>query len=321
LLGYLFNDKAGRDQWRAKVRASAGIAKARQHFERCVVLAPKRPSTYLSLALLYYNTDDLPAMKQLLGRLSETPLDLDELKRAEQIANKEERSPDELRRSVEKWQKTVARARPAGKCTLAVALDRLVRAKITLERLEPDRTQLDEVVALAREAHEVCPSQATEFALVRAHLVRAHRDLEQSSKEYAAFAAPGQRALAGDYVIPVAMEKDEKLRKLALAHRDVEQALRLLKQAAQAKREAPNAWAWSLLRHADPPLAKQLAAEIGADQMSAATLKLSEHIRARNPADAYRGYWNYLVRGQDAQAHAWLQQCREQGMKVPWEMK
>src|SRR5262249_17999706 len=76
LLGYLYRDRAGRDQFRERVRQHTGVAKAIAYYERLLVLAPKQTATYSTLASLYRFTRNVDGLRGLEKRLEGVDLDL-----------------------------------------------------------------------------------------------------------------------------------------------------------------------------------------------------------------------------------------------------
>jgi hypothetical protein len=317
LLGYLYNDKAKKDYFRAELKKHEGIAKARAYYERLIVLAPKNPQSYQELARLLSFVQDRDALKQLYDRIARAELDTTDNDRrtldAYHEKNKDQRLKD-FQNNLEFHTKRAAEAQKIGGVTLTVALGHVHRDKVGLLYLDQE---VEDLVQRAEEAHKIAPARATQGMLMEALLIRAHRQLVVKDAAYAALAKDGFRSLGTSYLIAAAITKEGDLAKTCLAHADVQRACVLLKGLCETYDEEFGEWSWAMLHKIDPAWTAARAAKLQTDDLAKGGRAVAQQLAPLNAAEAYRQHWAHLMLGQRAEADAVLRRAAEKGAPLP----
>src|SRR5262249_44471465 len=81
LLDFVSRDESVEAQYRRRVQASAKVARARDCFQRALIVAPKGPTSYRQLASLLHYFQDVPALRSLVSDLERNDLDSSDEKR------------------------------------------------------------------------------------------------------------------------------------------------------------------------------------------------------------------------------------------------
>jgi hypothetical protein len=319
LLPYLYADEAGQHRYVERVRKHKGVAKAIRHYNRLLVLAPKRAGAYTALSSLYAFTEDLEALRQLQSRLESVQLDLEDYTRQTLERYKgarDEKDRSDLKGSLTRYEKLVASTRKAGGPTFALAADTLAVLKMGggLLGLKADP---DEVVRLAEEAHAAAPSAATHSTLTAALLGRASRSLAKQEREYAALVAEGKRALAPNYLIAVALAREGKLREAVLADKDVRRALELVRERRKKFPRDHDSWSWAVLRASHPEEAAEIAKGIQADEIGRVQRAINLKVNLLSATTVLDAYWASQIAGKEPEGLALLKRCAAQGVPLP----
>jgi tetratricopeptide (TPR) repeat protein len=324
LIQYLFSDQAGQEQYLERLRRHAGLAKARSHYERLLLLAPKNPVSYGPLAALEYYTNDLDGLRELWQRLEKVELDVSDLAeqtRAYYAGKKDDYYRQTVNASIKNAQAILKKARTNARgITQAVAATTLGGYRIHLAALG-GAVDANEIVGLAEEAHAAARSQATQSFLVKALLFRAGGTLTKEEPSYAKLAARTQRNLGSSFLIPIALAQGNKLRQAVLANADVQRSLTLLKDARTRFPNDADEWAWAMLRAVDPDRAAQVAHVIKDSKINPIKLAIDLKVAPFNAAEAFRASWAEEIAGNQAKAAAILKQCAAQGVPMPFEVK
>src|SRR5262249_9181832 len=150
----------------------------------------------------------------------------------------------------------------------AVAATRLAEVKLGLNHLGAAAGDLDEVVALTEEAHDVAPSSATVGDRINALLTRAHQTLARREPAFAALATKShQRSLGRTYLIAVALGREAKLREAVLDNPDFRSAVGLLKESNTKFPDSLTSWEWAVFQAADPEEAARIAKALREDEV------------------------------------------------------
>jgi hypothetical protein len=319
-LYYLYQDQAGKQRIVATLNKHPGMARARAQFDRLIVLSPKDEYGYESLHGLYRYTHDVNALRGLLKRLENVELDRgdSERKMRDFLSGKDD---DKDRKNMQSYQvrleAILKAARNKGGATLAVAATMLAASKMSREELNLP-VNLDEIVALAEEAHAAAPSSTTEATLLNTLFMRAHRTLLKQEPAYAKMAGRAQRALGPSYLLAVALSRDEQVRRVALENKDVQRALPMLKEQFARFPDAPSEFGWAILKAAGAPEADAIAKALQSEYEQVER-ELSVKLSPLSAATALQAYWGYQAAGQEAKGIEVLKQCAAQGVPLPFE--
>jgi hypothetical protein len=321
LLHYLYSDKLGRERYEQRVGKDLGLAKARSHYERLSVLSPKDEYAYSALYRLFRYTHDLDALRALLKRLESVELDQgdSDRKRRDFLAGKDDEKYRKNLQTGHARREAVLQAARKGKggVTLAVAATQLAAAKMGMAELDMP-VNADESVALAEEAHAAAPSSTTHATLIGALLQRAHRTLVKQEPAYAQWATRMKRALGPSHILAVAVTRDEKARAAALANKDVQRVLPMLKEQFARFPDAASEQAWVFLKAAGDPAAAALAKTLQSEYEQverALNVKLSPH----STATALQAYWGFQAAGEEAKGIELLKQYAARGVPLPFD--
>jgi tetratricopeptide (TPR) repeat protein len=324
LLAFLYNDRAGRDKYIAKVRKHAGVAKARRYYERLLVLAPKRPGNYSTLAGLHQYTHDLAALRALARRLAEVSLDLADQTREALKGYKgeyDEKNRKEWKAAEKRFADLVSatRKKPGG-TTFAIAADHLISTRLALDTVGV-AVDFDDLVALAEEADKAAPSSATRATLKAALLARASRTLAGQQADYQAMVKRALRSLGTSYLIPVALGREAKLRDAVLANKDVQRAIVLVKEDADRFPDRFDTWSWAMLQNSYPEEAKHMAETIRKDEPGKIGRSMDLKLSPVSAAGVFRVYWAQQIIGKGPEDIDVLKACARRGVPLPFDPK
>jgi len=324
LLPYLYQDQAGKERYVQRVRKHAGVAKALAHFDRLMVLSPKKAQGYATASSIHHYTRDLEALRSLWKRLEGIELDLaDTTQRTlDYYAGKDDaKYKKELNASLERYHEMVKTARKnAPGVTFAVAATTLVGIKTSMDAMGLP-VDADELVALAEEAHQAAPSSATHSTLRVALLVRASKAIAQKEPAYAALVTRAQRSLGPVYLVSVALSQEGKLREAVLSNQDVQRVVTLELENRQKFPDSHDEWAWVMLRAAHPEEADKIAKGILKDEIDQLDQSLDRKLSPLRASVAYQAYWRMQIAGKEAEGVKILKDCAAQGVPMPFEVK
>jgi hypothetical protein len=321
LLPYLYQDKAGKQKYVDLLNKHAGLAKARGHYERLLVMSPKQEHGYVSLHALYRYTHDLEGLRALAKRLQTVELDRAESERRTRdfFAGKEDdKQRKKLQAAHDRAQSNLLAVRKGNAgATLAVAATQLAQTKTALAELDMPANS-DEIVALAEEAHAAAPSNSTRNSLINALLHRAHRKLLAQQPEYAQVNERVKHSLGYGMVLAVEMFRDEKVRQVALADKDVQRVLPMLKEQFARFPDAPSEWEWAILKAAGDPEAGAMAGAFKSDY-AVQERDLNLLLAPLSATAALQAYFSYQAVGEDAKGIEILKQYAARGVPLPFD--
>jgi hypothetical protein len=323
LLAFLYEDRAGRDRYAERVRQHPGIARARTYLDRLLVLAPKSPHAYGTLAALHGVTRDLEALRALRRRLDEAALDLADSTR-EMLdhygGKKDEKTRKELAAGLARQEVVVKATRPGRGATFAAAATTLARLLLSMDAVGM-AADADRAVTLAEEAHAAAPSSATRSALTDALLARASRALAKQEPEYAALASRAKRALGPNFLVAVALSREGKPRAAALANADVRRAVGLVKEGQAKFPEDPDGWSWAMLRAGEPDEAAKVARALAQDELGKVARAINQKLSPVSAAEAFRAYWALESAGKEAEGREVLKRFAARGAPMPFPLE
>jgi hypothetical protein len=323
LLSFLAADPAAKQQWVERVRKHPGLARARGYLEKLLILAPKRADSYAILAELFEFTRDQNGLVALQQRLEKADLDMADARREmlDFYAGKnDQKHLTDLQNALTRLEAVLPAARKAGGATRAVAAVALARQKLALAMLTPS-IKLDEIVALADEAHAAAPSEATHSLRVSVLCQRAHQALIKQDPAYAALAAKTDRVLGGIYLLAIIQGREGKLRDLALANADLKLALKRSIEYGQRFPQARGSWHWALLRAAHADEAKKIAQAAQQDQVLLLKNAIDAQLSPLSGSSAVHSYWMRQLAGKEVEAAEVLKQFVDRGVPLPPEIR
>jgi thioredoxin-like negative regulator of GroEL len=319
LLYYLYPDEAAEQRLAKTLQQHAGLARARSHYQRLVLLAPRNPYAYGPLANLAHFTRDQEALAQLWDRLRKVELDHSDTTREYQdylSGKKDDHYRQSLAASLKHARANLQEARKQGGVTHAVAATTLARYLTSQDALGI-AVDPDEIVRLAEEAHTAAPSKATESALTDALLVRAGHTLSRQEPAYAALAARCRRSLGHPFLIAILLADEGPLYPAVRDNADVRRALKLLRQRLERFPADADEWAWAILRRTHPNSAAFAAQVIKTSELNRLKLAIDLKLSPMSAAEAYRSCWALQIAGEPAKGAEILKRCAARGVPMP----
>jgi hypothetical protein len=204
--------------------------------------------------------------------------------------------------------------------TLAFALDSVVGTKMSLSVFEP-KVSANEMIALAEEAHATAPSKGTRGTLIATLLFRASQALVKAEPDYAAMNARAFRSLGSTYLIAVALSRGGKLRDAALANKDVQRAISLIRDEMKAFPQDSSPWRYAMLRAAHPEEAAKIAASVVKDDVGQLERYLTLKLSPASASAALDVYWAHQIAGEEAKGVEVLKACAARGVPLPFDLK
>lgn len=319
LLAFLYDDRDGQRRLTERLRTHPATVKAMTFLERLLILAPKNPSVYRQLVSLYEDGRNLDKLRDLAARLEHVTLDFsaEETSTRERYAGKrDEKYRKDLQAQLSRYKERVETTGKGQRgVTYAVATTDLAGLKMGLATFGGN-VDRDEVVKLAESAYQAAPSVATRGYLEGALLFRAGGNLTRKDADFKALAAQTRRAVSPSDLLAAVLERDGKLRSLALADTDVQRALELIRETRRKDREQPSSWAWAMLRY-DQAESEKLAKILREDALDGLTRALNVKLHPFNAEKALRASWSLRAAGKEKEAAAILQQCEARGLPMP----
>jgi hypothetical protein len=263
-LGNLYADAAGRELVRARFANHPATAKARDLYNKVLVLAPQESSAYRGLLpLIKGKSDELQTLKALRSRLNETQLDMaSELEMSRRYFAGEQDEDLQSSHSVrlKELQAIVERVGDRRDLTAVIAQDMLAEAHLQalVLGLEVD---LETALSLSVQADQNRHSSATASTLRAILLARALASVAKKAPEAAKWNQPQARRTVGVLAVPLLMEKAE-MAAAFLKDPDFQRAIALSSADLEAYPDDIAAFDWALLRHAEPARAQKTVALI-----------------------------------------------------------
>jgi hypothetical protein len=323
LLSHLYGDKAGEDRLAQQLRKHPGWNKSIQHYERLLVLAPRNPTIPLQLLSLFSAAEDLAEMRKLAEGLRNANLDLERY-RQDTVdlykGKKDEKLRAEQPARLARTRRTLDLAHKIGGITLAIVANELLdEMRLMLALAMP--VDVDEMVRVAEEADRAAPSAATKRNLRDALLVRAGQSLAKQDPVYRSWIQRSRWSMGESLRIALAMEKEGKLRDLALKNADVRRTLDLLKQNVAAFPNNANPWTWAMLQAAYPKEADRIVKAFPSDESGRLHRELEARLSPLSITRYLNEYWSLRMTGKEAQARDVLRRCAAEGIPLPFDVK
>jgi len=214
LLRLCYYDQQGRDELLARLRAHPALAKAQSCYDRTLLLAPKRASSYLEAAALYSWLEDAAALDRIAQRVEaaqpDTKESIDDTKRFlrgerdQEFRVQMKRRATQARQLAERWRNQPASERRSR--SLAGAVSAEASALLGAASIG-NPVNMDQVVKLAEQALAEHRCSATHRGLVAALVSRASAQLEKTHPKYKSLAHAGRKSLSPYEVVLIALER------------------------------------------------------------------------------------------------------------------
>jgi Tfp pilus assembly protein PilF len=320
-LSYLYGDEAGRAALAEQLRRHPGTAKAREYLERALVLAPKAPARYGSLASLFNAIRDEKALEDLRVRLAEADLDLADAEKQTREWYQGVRQEERLKqlRSARKRQRAIREEQAGGKrdMTYAVAA---VNESGTVAALAwmGEKEDLDEALRLAESAHEASPSWATHSVLMNVLLTRGAVTLSGANPEFKKVCERCRRSLGPGNVVATVLERGGPLAEAVAGQPDIARALGLVREMAQKFPEGIDEWGWALLSRTDPEKAKEMAGRLTKSKRHALNREIDSALNPLGASAVMEKYWAARMAGRNAEADRVLADAAARKVPLPF---
>lgn len=321
LLGFLYADASGRDEYAKRLRGHPEFARSMQRLERAVLLAPKRPGNYRLIVSARLFTRDLADLPELLERITSAEPDTtaENQQTLDRYLGKDlEKLKREARDSVIRSRRIVEDVAARSDATAAVARAQLVDALIESAALG-EAVDADEVVQLAEAAHAAAPSAATHSRLLSALAFRAVRQLAETNKQFHVL-TERVRLSVGPRNLLAAVLSDPgqgELRDQVSEHPDVQRLLKLIVESGERFPDDRSPQEWALLRTTVPEQAQAVAKVVRKDDSARTARQIALKLAPLNTGAALSEYWALQIEGKDADAKKVLKPLADKGVPLP----
>jgi len=320
-LGFLYDDEAGRDAARERFKQHAGVRKARDFYQRAMLLSPKSVGPLIGLHTIAVLQENTAALKDLSRRIDAVQPDVGSGIDAtlEYLRGQEDgKYVRQLRTSARRLRELLGEGQvEPSSPTFALTATRLATALVGMATLG-ENVSPDEVVRLAEQAHAGAPSAGTRAALTDALLYRAGVQLARMDTQWADRLRATQRCLEPDFALAAAMAVDEQFASRALAHPDVKRAQLLILESRQKLPSRATPWQWAMLRRSHPDEAQRIVQQYLSDDAQAAERTVTVKLAPQSASAVYSLAWAHEMNGDKAVGDALLRDCAKLG--IPLQM-
>jgi hypothetical protein len=318
-----YDNEAERQAIQQTLAAHPALAKARQFYERAMLLAPRRADNYEYAADLAKVLDDEAALARIAARIAETPPDTRQTIEEQKKYERGERDADIRERLKSNHAKALALAEVLGgeapseqrDRSLAGALQMAAGSHLALVQIGGEE-DLNAIVELAERALEARPSSSTRGMLITTLQMRAAKQLAQSQPPFGEMVAAAGRQIALNELIYIALGKPE-LSSAVAAHPDIRRAGELARDNIANYPESGSAEAALLIEPLDPAVAAQQRQRTVGDRPQYLASQI-DHLLS--PASAAAGLdWLRQLEcaGDSEQADEVIARLVENGVKLP----
>lgn len=318
LLAYLTRGPEERKPLVDRALRHPGMIKARAYCEKLFILSPKHTQSYTILADNHGTARDLQALKALLARLEKTALDHGEYeKRLREYLSGESDAKymPEVQSTVTRAGESLAAARGRKDRTFAAAVGQYIRAKHALWALGK-AIDVEELVALAEEAHAAAPSDGTHSDLSTALMLRAHSTLARDDKDYAALADRTRRFL-GTALIYYVLAENHPTRSRAVANPDLKRLAEIVRDEFKRDPEGTGARTWLFLQAINPAEAEALAPRLKANELLRVRRTIDRLLTPLSAGSALEEYAALMLEGKEAEARKVFADLKAKKMPLP----
>lgn len=319
LLSYLYNNARERKVWIERVRDNAAMKKAMRYFDNASTLAPRNSTNYSLLLARHAFVRDLPATRELVGRLRSANVDTSQsvAKTVEYIQGKGlAKSLKELRVGVDRMKKAVEKTKAKRDVNFAVARAMLASQLIAVWG-SGGKAEPDEVVRLAEEAYQAAKSASTRSTLITALSFRALQTASNQSKIVAAECDRFRRVLSSRYLLAALLAHHDRARTILQKDADVRRILLLMEESNKHFPGSASGVEWAFLRGLDPQRAATMVEVIAKDERSRLLAQAGRLLAPADAGVALEMYWRDTLQGRTAEANKLLAEFRKLGVPLP----
>jgi tetratricopeptide (TPR) repeat protein len=309
LLGYCYDDGAGRAAMVKAFGENPDIRRAQVCLERLRVMCPREPGIWRLDASIAQYTGDVAALTSLRDRLRSADLDLSSAKRRgeeDRVGTHDEQNRVTLAATLVQLRSCFAAA-PA---TAAVARCEAAEVEVAAALLGVP-TSADALVAQAEAALAMGPSLNARATLIAVLLFRAGERRLAGMPDR----APGdalRRLVGTNRQLVLDLRTDPGLR----VDSDVLRAAGMAKALAEACPANVSLCEWALLDALGDPAAAGVGAHLRDDPVEALGEEIDGILMAYSPAEAVDAYWAARLRGAADPAAA-VKPWRDRGVTLP----
>ena len=320
LLAFLYSNEEERTRLLQQLRASESMQKALTYLDRAILLSPKSRSLYLKQLSLLSGFRDQPELAKLRQRIQAAQLDegqaLEEGRAAWTGAKDSQYARDAntlIRRYEELLRSEAVRQHPATLDYVTVSLNN-ARLSAALYGAPLDSRL---VLESARAAYSSRPSSAARQGLIAAYWAAALQDLGRQDPEIAATSKKTGRLVSSSDLLTRRLDRGGPAAERIRGNAEVQQALRLEKEANAAFPGLGMAGDWALMQALDPAEAASLARAVAANESGRLSSELQFLLSPSSGHALLTQYWSRKLAGDPAGARELYERARRNGMPLP----
>lgn len=319
LLGYLYKDQPGREALIKRVKEHPGVARALSYLQKVMVMSPKDSLPPAVMYSVYRFTRDDAALQSLEQRLRAAEIDTaDDLAHVKEFldGSKDQQNQSSINASLKRSADAAAALVGKGGVTAAVALDEQVDQWLALDS-NGGTIDADKVVALAEQAHQLAPSEATYGRLNAAYLYRASVGLRRSDPAFDEFYNKYKRSIGTTYLMAVAASEPGPLQQKVLENPDTQKAIAIMRADTSAYPEGASIYEWAMLKNADAKAAGNIAVELRKRPRESVEQSIANLLNPVSADEALDTYWLGQILGKPEDGKAALHKVAGMGIPIP----
>ncbi|MEM8932528.1 MAG: hypothetical protein AAGE94_15200, partial [Acidobacteriota bacterium] len=323
MLRFLYGTDAERSRVYTQYRQHPSAAKARELWQRAMILVPKGTEAYASMMdLAYQAEDEIEILYGLHERLDSTVLDVQSMvdeSRPYWQSDDAEAWRQRASAAVDTARRVLGKARAAGGVTTAIADIALVDALKHAHDWDLD-VDLDEMVSVAERAHSAAPSVVTAEALQAALLFRATALQAKTSERWASWREACRRSLDLEDLAVWVIGRGGAEADALIGDADVQRAIELVVDDLEAFPRSTSTWNWRLLSATRPELAATIAGRMAGDETARLRNTLQSRLVPISGPQTLRVTWQHQMLDRPGDPFAALRQAIDLGMPFPADL-
>ena len=305
---------------RQKLLADEDVSDAIKHFEKVIVLSPKRLSAYGFLMSVHSFTHNADGLQQVSDQFMAAQPDMQEMINETMSTYLAPEGPEDI----ERWttlltesKQRVEDYRGAGQpVAYALAVNNLVNHSVRAIGRDAEHDH-DALVELAESVFKASPSVSTYGCLIRACLFRASAQLVEQSPEFAELSTQCVRSIGRNYLIAAAMTLEGDAGEKVRTHPDVQRAVDLIAESAAKFPDMVSEWDWAMLHAAGHAAAENAGEFIATDRFLKYQRFTGMLMSPVNVAGAMNAYWAEQAGSEGEESAAMLKRLTELGLPIP----
>lgn len=289
-LQFLYANQQQKDVLIKQLIANPAFIKAKAYYQKDLVLAPKSMGVHQDLFRIYAVTDSESELESLVESTIKVELDTKDLvesaqeyysgKRNQEYRLRNDAQIQDLNKRLQKINKQ------SDKLTYALGLSRLVGLYIIQADLGV-AINPDQVVNLARQAHELSPSTATTSALMSAFQFRVSHAMSKTDMTYKHMYEAMQRKLNPADLITAALLINQNWKDKIVHNPDFKKATELLITTNKGFKHGWRVNEWIMIQAVDGKLADEVAGNLRSDKVEMLSAKLTNNYASLTVSGQY----------------------------------